>query len=89
MPNVNGIKCPYTAKCKEEAKKAVAATMSKKRKAAAPTRMIASGGPTKPKSPSGMLMQPSGSTPAKARAYGEAPNKAMPSKKMIDKKFGK
>jgi hypothetical protein len=100
MPNVSGKKFPYTpagkAAAKDEAKKIALKRMVENKKAntmkgATPTPMIASGGPTKPKSPSGMLMKPAMASPApaKARAYGEAPKKAMPSKKMIDKKFGK
>jgi hypothetical protein len=93
MPNVNGMKFPYTAKGKEEAKKAAATMMAKKRKDGAPVRnfLPKPGGPTKPTSPSGVLMQPVSAAPAptKARAYNEAPKKAMPSKRMIDKKFGK
>lgn len=50
MPNVNGMKFPYTPSGKEAAKKAVAMTMAKKKKkfAKAATKPARPGAATKP-----------------------------------------
>jgi len=103
MPNVDGKKYPYTpagkVAAKDAAKKAALKNMVAKKKAnatkgATPTPMINldRNRPGKPKSPSGMLMQPVSAkpAPAKAMAYGQAPKKAMSSDtKSLDEKFGR